>query len=169
MRTLYTTILLQLILLAPALNAAQKSINIPQGNRIIVEKSKRLMHVYHDNESIVTFRIALGKSPQGAKTCQGDNRTPEGHYTIIQHKPNSNYYKALRISYPSASDRERAKRKGCDPGGDIMIHGLENGFGWVGRTHRSIDWTNGCIAITNKEMDILYNMVKDGTGVEIRP
>ena len=162
-------ILACLNLLPIAAWAVQASQPIPQGNRIIVEKSKRLMHVYHDKESIVTFRIALGRSPTGRKTCQGDNKTPEGHYHLTGHNPRSNYYKALKISYPSAADRERARKKGCDPGGDIMIHGLENGFGWVGRTHRSIDWTNGCIAVTNKEMDILYQMIRDGSTIEIRP
>lgn len=142
---------------------------IPQGNRIVIEKSRHLMHVYHNEESIVTFRIALGRVPSGQKTCAGDKRTPEGFYTITQHKKDSAFYKALRISYPSKEDIARAKSKGCKPGGDIMIHGLQNGFGWMGRTHRTIDWTNGCIAITNNEMDILYAMVADGTTVEIRP
>lgn len=151
-----------------SMQACAKGMEIPEGNRIVVEKSRRLLHVYHNREAIVTFRIALGKSPVGKKNCMGDNRTPEGYYSIIEHKKNSNFYRALRISYPNAADRARAQKMGCNPGGNIMIHGLENGFGWVGRTHRTIDWTNGCIAITNKEMKILYDMVKDGTTVEIK-
>jgi murein L,D-transpeptidase YafK len=142
---------------------------IPTGNRIVVEKSKRLMHVYNNQQAIITFRIALGKQANGAKTCQGDNRTPEGIYTIIEHKKKSKYYRALKISYPSNADKQRAKNKRCNPGGDIMIHGLENGYGWVGRAHRSVDWTNGCIAITNEEMDILYKMVSNGSSIEIKP
>lgn len=149
--------------------ALAKSMEIPQGNRIVIEKSRHLMHVYFNKESIVTFRIALGRAPVGQKTCAGDKRTPEGLYTIIEHKKDSGFYRALRISYPSATDIARAKSKGCNPGGNIMIHGLQNGFSWVGGTHRTVDWTNGCIAITNKEMDILYAMVKDGTTVEIKP
>ena len=160
---------LNICLSLASISCLAKSVDIPEGNRIVVEKSRRLLHVYHNRDAIVTFRIALGKSPTGAKTCMGDNRTPEGYYTITEHKKNSSFYRALRISYPNASDRARARQQGCDPGGNIMIHGLENGFGWVGRTHRTIDWTNGCIAITNKEMNILYNMVKDGTTVEIKP
>lgn len=163
------TILLYLILFACNNTLAKEKHTALEGNRIIIEKSKRLMHVYHNDESIVTFRIALGKSPTGQKMCAGDKRTPEGIYTIIEHKKVSQYYRALKISYPSETDKQRAKKQGCNPGGDIMIHGLENGFSWVGRTHRTIDWTNGCIAITNKEMDILYNMVKDGSTVEIKP
>jgi murein L,D-transpeptidase YafK len=156
-------------LLVVGASASVKPMEIPQGNRIVVEKSRHLMHVYHDKESIVTFRIALGRQPVGQKNCAGDNRTPEGIYTITEHKKDSAFYRALRISYPSAQDIARAKSKGCNPGGNIMIHGLKNGYGWAGRTHRTVDWTNGCIAITNQEMDILYNMVKDGATVEIKP
>ncbi len=149
--------------------ASAKSMKIPQGNRIVIEKARHLMHVYHNKESIVTFRIALGREPVGQKNCAGDQRTPEGLYTITEHKKDSGFYRALRISYPSEKDIARAKSKGCNPGGNIMIHGLKNGLGWAGRTHRTVDWTNGCIAITNQEMDILYNMVKDGATVEIKP
>ena len=169
MTKLKLTTLLCLIFLTGHCFAETNATVISGGNRIIVEKSKRLMHVFYNNEAIVTFHIALGRSPIGQKNCLGDNRTPEGMYTIVAHSSQSNYHKALKLSYPSASDRERARKKGCHPGGDIEIHGLQNGFGWVGRTHRSVDWTNGCIAITNKEIDILYQMVKDGTTVEIRP
>ncbi len=169
MRLFYLTRFLYLIMCLFCTSAFAQKMDIPQGNRIVVEKSRHLMHVYYNQESIVTFRIALGREPVGQKNCAGDKRTPEGIYSITEHKKDSGFYRALRISYPSEKDIARAKSKGCSPGGNIMIHGLQNGFSWVGRTHRTVDWTNGCIAITNNEMDILYNMVKDGATVEIKP
>ena len=113
--------------------------------------------------------MALGRNPVGPKTCQGDNRTPEGIYAVTEHKRDSGFYRALRLSYPAPVDYARAAKMGCEPGGDIMIHGLENGYGWVGTAHRSADWTRGCVAVTNEEMDTLWTWIPDGTVVEIRP
>jgi murein L,D-transpeptidase YafK len=140
-----------------------------QAERVVIEKSKRLMTVFAMNKPIATYQIALGRNPVGQKQCAGDNRTPEGVYSVIERKENSNFYRALRLSYPLAADIERAKSKNCPPGGNIMIHGLENGFAYVGTAHRSVDWTNGCIAVTNEEMDQLWKLVRNGTIVEIRP
>lgn len=138
-------------------------------DRVVVEKAKRLMTLYKNNQEIAQFHVAIGQDPVGQKNCRGDNRTPEGQYSIVRRKADSNFYRALQLSYPSPADIERAKKFGCEPGSNIMIHGLENGYGWVGRTHRSVDWTNGCVAVTNEEMDKLWELVKDGTQVEIRP
>ncbi|HTM15980.1 MAG TPA: L,D-transpeptidase family protein, partial [Terracidiphilus sp.] len=100
---------------------------------------------------------------------EGDALTPEGHYVIDAKYEHSKYHKALHVSYPSAEDRRRAARQGVSPGGAIMIHGLPNGKGWVGARHRLFDWTLGCIAVTDEEIDEVYTLVPVGTPVEIRP
>jgi murein L,D-transpeptidase YafK len=140
-----------------------------KAERIVVEKSKHLMTVYALNKPIATFQIALGQEPVGPKTCAGDNRTPEGIYTVIDHKADSNFYLALRLSYPSPKDITNAKKLNCKPGNNIMIHGLPKRFIKLGRAHREVDWTHGCIAVNNQEMDQLWTMVANGTTVEIRP
>ncbi len=140
-----------------------------RADRVVIEKSRRLLSVYRQGHLLGSFKVALGRSPVGPKTCQGDNKTPEGVYTVTEHKRDSDFYHALRLSYPSSEDITRAKAQGCTPGGDIMIHGLENGYGWVGTAHQSADWTRGCIAVTNEEMDRLWTWVLDNTVVEIRP
>ena len=138
-------------------------------DKVVIEKSRHLLTAYQQGIEIAKFPVALSQVPVGPKTCVGDKRTPEGTYTVLQHKKDSNFYRALRLSYPSPTDIARARSQGCQPGGDIMIHGLENGYGWVGSAHRSADWTQGCIAVTNEEMDRLWTLVPDGTTVEIRP
>jgi murein L,D-transpeptidase YafK len=140
-----------------------------KAERIVIEKSKHLMTVYALNKPIATFQIALGQEPVGAKTCVGDNRTPEGFYTVTDHKADSNFYLALRLSYPSPKDIANAKKLNCKPGNNIMIHGLPKRFAKLGRAHREVDWTHGCIAVNNQEMDQLWTMVANGTTVEIRP
>ena len=133
------------------------------------EKGKRLLTVYHNHHTFLSYRIALGRNPVGPKTCSGDYRTPEGRYTVRKQNSQSRFYRSLLLTYPNHDDRERARKQGCSPGGDVAIHGLENGYGWVGRTHRDVDWTNGCVAVTNQEMDTLWRLVPVGTPVEIRP
>jgi murein L,D-transpeptidase YafK len=105
----------------------------------------------------------------GAKERQGDHRTPEGTYTISGRNSKSKFHRSLRISYPSTADRERAKKIQADPGGDIMIHGLPNGFGWLGKSHLKVDWTDGCIAVTNDEIEEIWKLVPDGTTVVLQP
>jgi murein L,D-transpeptidase YafK len=142
---------------------------IPQQNRIIIEKSHHQLRYYANGELVAAYKVALGQNPVGAKTCSGDKRTPEGIYFVSEHIPDSGFYRALRISYPGLADLQRAQQQHCSPGGDILIHGLQNGFGYVGRLHSEVDWTRGCIAVTNEEMDVLWSKVADGTIVEIRP
>lgn len=113
--------------------------------------------------------VALGLQPVGAKRREGDRRTPEGRYRIDFRKAGSGYHRALHISYPSRDDRARAARDGASLGGAVMIHGLRNGFGWIGHAHRSFDWTHGCVALTNTELDELWRAVPDGTLIELRP
>ena len=145
------------------------SISWPQIDKILIEKSKRTMTVYSQNNAIKTYRIALGFAPIGHKQQEGDGKTPEGHYTIAAKNPRSQFHLSLKISYPSATNRLEAHRRGINPGSDIMIHGLGRGFGWLGSAHYLKDWTLGCIAVTNEEIDELYPVVKVGTAVEIVP
>lgn len=146
-----------------------KRVTPSHADRAVVEKSKHKLTAYAGKQVLASFRIAIGREPIGPKTCKGDFRTPEGHYKIIGQNPVSNFYRSLRLNYPNANDIANAKKIGCDPGGDIVIHGLQNGYDWVGRTHCSVDWTSGCIAVTNQEMDYLWRILPVGTPVEIRP
>lgn len=115
------------------------------------------------------YKISLGKHPKGHKQQEGDERTPEGHYVISGRNFNSRYYLSLKISYPNLHDVAQAKARGVSPGGDIMIHGLPNGLGWFGTEHRRYDWTDGCIAVTNAEMEEIWRMVPDWTPITIYP
>ncbi|WP_010299027.1 L,D-transpeptidase family protein [Candidatus Odyssella thessalonicensis] len=138
-------------------------------DRIVVEKSKRSMHLCCGAKAVKTYKIALGRNPVGHKQKQGDCRTPEGQYKISGKNPKSRYYKALRISYPNPQDLICAKKNCVNPGGDIMIHGLGDGFAWLGKTHLLRDWTQGCIAVTNEEMDEIFKSTQVGATIEIRP
>lgn len=138
-------------------------------DRVLVEKQARRLTLFADGKALKVYPIVLGGNPDGPKTRQGDQKTPEGGYTIDSRNRGSRYHKALHISYPNAADRARAKAGGYPPGGDIMIHGIRNGFGWIGRLHRLMDWTQGCIAVSNREMDEIWDAVPNGTPIEIRP
>ena len=139
-----------------------------KADKIVIEKAARKMTLYHKGAVLKTYNISLGSEPVGAKERQGDHRTPEGTYTISGRNAKSKFHRSLQISYPSATDRERAKKAGVHPGGDIMIHGLPNGWGWVGAGHSKRDWTDGCIAVTNEEIEELWKMVPNGTTVVIK-
>jgi murein L,D-transpeptidase YafK len=141
----------------------------PNVDRIVVEKSKRTLTLMDGAKVMKTYKVALGGNPVGAKDRQGDHKTPEGVYSIDAKNPNSHFRKALHISYPSSLDRERARKLGINPGGDVEIHGLGAKWGWVGAQHRLTDWTDGCVAVTNEEIDEIYPLIKVGTPVEIRP
>ena len=134
---------------------------------IRVDKSAHLMSVYREGKLVREFRVALGSGGLGPKQQQGDGRVPEGSYRITAHNPNSSYHLSLRIGYPTAEQAAAAAARGIDPGGDVMIHGLPNGRGWIGSRHTKVDWTAGCVAVTDREMDWLYKAVADGTPVEI--
>lgn len=136
---------------------------------LIVYKSKRLMEAYGDGKLIKVYKISLGRNPIGDKQFEGDKKTPEGVYSINAKNPNSGYHKNLGISYPNQHDIEEARRLGKPTGGDVKIHGLRNGQGYIGKFHRWYDWTAGCIALTNEEMDELYVAVSIGTKIDIRP
>jgi murein L,D-transpeptidase YafK len=125
------------------------------------------MAVYRGGQIVREFRVALGRGGLKPKSRAGDGRVPEGVYAISAHNPDSAYHLSLRISYPNAEQSAKAAERGMNAGGDIMIHGLPNGRGWIGSRHRLADWTDGCIAVTDPEMDWLYRAVPDGTPVEI--
>jgi murein L,D-transpeptidase YafK len=136
---------------------------------VIVIKSKRVMFLMKEGKILKAYRVALGKNPSGRKTSQGDGKTPEGRYYIVGRNPNSSFYKALKISYPNEKDIEQAARLKVNPGGGIMIHGLSKKVEYLGKYHIIDDWTEGCIAVTNEEMDEIWRMVPDGTTIEILP
>ena len=139
-----------------------------RADRIVVEKSARTMKLMLGNDVLKAYKVALSSEPVGAKEREGDHRVPEGRYVIDWKNPQSRFHLALHISYPNAADRERARKLGVRPGGDIEIHGLGK-FGWVGSLQRQVDWTDGCIAVTNSEIEEIWPLVAVGTPVEIRP
>ncbi len=138
-------------------------------DKVLIEKKERRLTLLSKGEVIKSYKIALGGNPVGPKERQGDNKTPEGTYTIDSRNRNSGYHLSLHISYPNDKDKMRAKELGVSPGGDIMIHGIKNGLSWIGTLHAEIDWTKGCIAVTDQEMEEIYRLVPNGTIVEIRP
>ena len=127
-------------------------------DRIMVEKSARRLSILRE-----------GRNPVGPKEEEGDMKTPEGIYRVDSRNPQSDFHLALHISYPSSEDNARAAARGVPAGFDIMIHGLPNGGGWIGAFHRWKDWTAGCIALTDKEIEELWRVTPDETTVEIRP
>jgi len=138
-------------------------------DRILVEKSARRLTLIREGTPLKTYRVSLGGEPIGPKEQEGDLRTPEGIYRIDFHKADSDYHRALHVSYPEQRDIERAAAAGVPPGSDIMVHGLPNGRGWIGAFHRRKDWTAGCIAVTDLEIEEIWRAVPDGTAIEIRP
>jgi murein L,D-transpeptidase YafK len=136
---------------------------------VLVLKAPRRLLLLRGDRVLRDYQVALGADPIGPKRHQGDRRTPEGRYRIAGRVAASRFHRALRISYPNEQDLEFARRAGLAPGGDVMIHGLPNGESWVGEAHRSYDWTNGCIAVTDDEMNEIWELVDDGTPIEILP
>jgi len=140
-----------------------------QADRVVIEKSKRTMTLMSGGSVLKTYKVALGGQPVGAKQRIGDHKTPEGLYVVDQKKAVSQFHRALHISYPNARDKENARKLGVSPGGDVEIHGLGAKYGWVGAAHRQMDWTDGCIAVTNEEIDETWPLVAVGTPLEIKP
>ena len=138
-------------------------------DRILIEKKERRLMLISKGEVLKTYKIALGGNPNGPKERQGDNKTPEGTYVIDSRNKDSRYHLSLHISYPNEKDKKRAKQLGVSPGGDIMIHGIKNGFSWVGDLHTEVDWTKGCIAVTDEEIEEIDKLAPNGTIVEVRP
>ena len=134
---------------------------------IVVDKAQRNLSLYDGDTLLKSYRISLGAQPIGHKGQEGDERTPEGAYVIDWRNPKSIAHLSLHISYPNELDRSVAAAKGVSAGGNIMIHGILNGWGWLGGLHRYFDWTNGCIAVTNSEIREIWSMVPNGTPIHI--
>jgi murein L,D-transpeptidase YafK len=146
--------------------------SLPAGttiDRIVVEKSARRLSIFRGGKQLKTYRVALGRNTLGSKREEGDMKTPEGIYNIDGRNPQSSFHLALHISYPSPEDDKRAAAQGVLAGFDIMIHGIQNGRGWIGAFHRWKDWTAGCIAVTDEEIEELWRVTPDCTTIEIRP
>ena len=127
------------------------------------------MQAYANGQLLKTCKVSLGAEPNGDKEFEGDKKTPEGIYYINDKNPNSDYHKNLGVSYPNNVNQRQAKNLGKLAGGDIKIHGLKNNSGFIGKFHRWYDWTLDCTAVTNQEIDELYNAVSVGTPIEIKP
>lgn len=157
---------LLLALLLPAVGLARQAPDMAKpsesADRIVVDKSERRMQLFRNGQVIRSYRIRLGDAPVEPKRQQGDERTPEGEYRISGRNPNSRFHLSLRVSYPNAADRRQARRRGVDPGGDIMIHG-GNSAAWP------FDWTDGCIALTNAEIEEVWSLVPTGITIRIDP
>lgn len=138
-------------------------------DKLLVYKSKREMHALSGGSLVKIYPISLGKNPIGHKEFEGDMKTPEGIYTINDRSLESGYHKNLGISYPNEKDIKHAQAHGKSAGGAIKIHGLKNGLGYIGERHLLSDWTHGCIAVTNQEMDELFALVVDNAEIEILP
>jgi len=157
-------LLLVLLLLVPV-----SAVGIEKADLVVVNKSKTRIYLIKDNKVFKSFRISLGADPKGHKQQEGDERTPEGRYTLDYKKSDSAFYKAIHISYPNENDVIRARELGVDPGGEIMIHGQKNQLSKISFTKQSRSWTDGCIAVTNSAMDEIWKSVDAGTPIIIKP
>lgn len=167
-RTNFMTVLFSLLLVHQSIAAPCYAEGV-FADQVLVEKTRRQLTLLADGQVLKRYRIALGGNPVGAKERLGDQKTPEGHYIIAARKADSQFHLALRISYPGPEDIERAAQLGVHPGGNIMIHGLRNGRDEMEELHSLFDWTWGCIAVTNREIEEIWRLVPDGTPIEIRP
>jgi len=162
------TILLAALALAFAADA-RAGRPLPTVDAIEVFKARHEMVLLRDGKPIKTYKVSLGTRPVGPKQTQGDHRTPEGRYVIDRHNYTSKFHLSLHVSYPGAEDRKQAAARHVSPGGDIMIHGLPNGMGALGRLFLGIDWTDGCIAVSDEEIEEIARAVPDGTPILIHP
>ncbi|HUD55743.1 MAG TPA: L,D-transpeptidase family protein [Terracidiphilus sp.] len=154
---------------APSSTADETAAPVKKADRIVIVKSERTLTLMSGGKVLKTYKVALGGDPVGPKVKVGDKKTPEGMYVIDSKNAKSRFHLALHISYPNTDDRARARKLGVSPGGGVEIHGLESKYAWVGSLHRQVNWTAGCIAVTNPEIDEIWPLVPVGTPVEIRP
>src|SRR4029453_17577363 len=155
--------------LAAGLSADGGQAAAAKADRLVIAKAARTLTLYHGARVLRTYTVALGRNPEGPKEQEGDGRTPEGVYVIDSRNAQSAFHRSLHLSYPNAEDRRRAASRRVRPGGAIMIHGLPDGLGALGAAHRLRDWTEGCIAVTDDEIEEIWRLVPNGTRVEIRP
>ncbi|HSS96342.1 MAG TPA: L,D-transpeptidase family protein [Terriglobales bacterium] len=164
MRTFICTVALILLAVCSSADNAAQTVD-----HVIVLKKERTLQLLSHDKILKAYKVALGGNPVGTKVQQGDHRTPEGIYVLDHRNDHSHYYKSIHISYPNAADRARAAKLHVATGGDIFLHGLPNGYGAVGSAHRLRDWTDGCVAVTDEEIDEIWKLVADGTPIEIKP
>ena len=157
-------LILIFFLLWPSLTIA-----LEKADMVRVVKSESKLYLIKSGKIIKEYHVAFGANPKGHKQQEGDERTPEGKYILDYKKSDSSFYKSIHISYPNEQDKIRAKEAGVDPGGLIMIHGQKNGLGFLGFITQRLNWTDGCIAVTNSEMDEIWQAVDVGTPIEIKP
>lgn len=136
---------------------------------VLVKKSEAKLYLLAQGSIVKSYRVAFGADPVGHKLKEGDQKTPEGKYILDYKKADSSFYKAIHISYPNKKDKQAARKAGVSPGGFIMIHGQKNGYGWLSWLVQNFNWTDGCIALSNDEMEELWQLVKTGTPIEIQP
>ena len=142
---------------------------LPQADHVVVTKAVRTLALMRQGKVIKTYKISLGREPVGPKEKAGDSKTPEGNYIIDGRNLRSKFHLALHISYPSPQDKIQAERGGRAPGGAIMIHGRPNWTGWIRALYEDRDWTDGCISVSNVDMDEIWSAVPDGTPISILP
>jgi len=149
--------------------SAVETLNGKVIEKVLVLKSAHQLQLINDGKPLKTYRISLGKNPRGPKLMEGDKRTPEGFYWIDWRKTSNNFNLAMHISYPNITDSARARREGVAPGGMIMIHGTPDTEDTPEDLFHTLDWTDGCVAMRNRDMREVWNLVPDGTMIEIRP
>lgn len=140
-----------------------------KADHVVVIKSKKTLDIYKNDKILATYPVVFGANPIGPKEREGDERTPEGRYTLDFKKSDSAFYKSIHISYPNPHDTENARKRGFPPGGSIMIHGQKNHIGWLSFISQRFNWTDGCIALTNNDMDLVWDSINPGTPIEIKP
>lgn len=156
--------ILTFLLLVPTCAASLQNADF-----VLVVKSESTLYLQKNGTTLTQYHVVFGANPKGHKQKQGDKRTPEGRYTLDYKNENSSFYKSIHISYPNERDRRRAKELGVSPGGQIMIHGQKNGYGWLSPISQQFNWTDGCIALTDRDMDEVWDAVDAGTPIEIKP
>ena len=162
-------ILPALATIAALLLSASSAYVEQKADQVLVEKGESRLHLIRVGEVFASFPVAFGGNPEGHKQQQGDGRTPEGEYILDYKNAKSAYYRSIHVSYPNDRDREEARKRGVNPGGDIMIHGQPNKWGRFSFITQRFNWTRGCIALSNKNMDRVWDAVDVGTPIEIRP
>lgn len=153
-----------ILLLCPLLAWGNEKVDL-----VLVIKHENKLQLRAGDKLIQEFHVVFGKQPEGHKRQEGDKKTPEGRYVLDYKKADSAFYKAIHISYPNAEDRSQAKAQGVNPGGQVMIHGQKNGWGWLSFINQRFNWTNGCIALSNADMQQVWDKVAPGTVIEIKP
>jgi murein L,D-transpeptidase YafK len=140
---------------------------IAEVDLVKVDKSENKMYLFNGDTLVKEYDVAFGANPKGHKQQEGDEKTPEGDYVLDYKKEDSAFYRSMHISYPNQTDIENAEKLGVSPGGFIMVHGQRNWLGWLAPITQNFNWTNGCIALTNSEMDDFMSLVKVGTKIQI--